>query len=45
MGEVDKNLDSFADDVVAFLAANAGHQAHTTGIMFMPWMIEALRIG
>jgi hypothetical protein len=43
MGEIDENLKPFADDVVAFFAAYAGHQTHATRIVFVPGMIEPLR--
>ncbi len=44
MGEVDENLEALADDLVALFAADAGDQAHAAGIVFIPWMIEALRL-
>jgi hypothetical protein len=43
MSEVNQNLETLADNLVASLAADAGNQAHTAGIMFIPWMIEPLR--
>ena len=45
MGEVDEDLEALADDLVALLAANARDQSHAAGIVLIPWMIEALRLG
>jgi hypothetical protein len=44
VGEVDENLKALADDVVAFFTAYAGHQTHATRIVFVPGMIEPLRL-
>jgi hypothetical protein len=44
MGEVDEHLKALADNLVTFFAANAGHKSHAAGIVFIPWMIEALRL-
>ena len=42
MGEVDEHLEALADDVVAFFAANAGHEAHAAGIVLIARVIETL---
>jgi hypothetical protein len=42
MGEIDENLKALADDLVALFAAYVCDQAHAAGIVFIPWMIEAL---
>jgi hypothetical protein len=42
MREVDKNLNTLPDDVVAFFATNAGDKTHTARIMLISRMIEAL---
>jgi hypothetical protein len=42
MGEVDENLKALADDLVALFAADVRDKAHAAGIVFIPWMIEAL---
>jgi hypothetical protein len=44
MGEVNQNLKSLADDVVALFPANTRHQAHATRIVFIAWMVETLRV-
>jgi hypothetical protein len=43
MSEVDQNLKAFADDFMTLLAANAGDQSHTAGIVLIPWVIKTLR--
>jgi hypothetical protein len=43
MGELNENLKPLADDVVALFALDAGHQAHAACIVFIAWMVEALR--
>jgi hypothetical protein len=45
MGEVDENLESFADNLVTLLAFNVRDQSHAAGIVFIARMIEALRLG
>jgi hypothetical protein len=44
MGEVNENLKAFADDLMTLFAANIRDQAHAAGIVFIAWMIEALRL-
>jgi len=44
MSEVDEDLEALADDLVALVAANARDEPHAAGIMFIPWMIEPLRV-
>ena len=44
MGEVNEHLEALADDVVALFALDAGHEAHPTGVVLIPWMIETLRL-
>jgi len=44
MSEVNENLEPFADDVVAFFAADAGHKAHAARIVLILRVIETLRI-
>ena len=45
MGEVDKHLKTLADNVVAFLAANAGYKAHAACIVLMLRVIKSLGFG
>jgi len=42
MGEIDEHFQAFADDFVAFFAANIGDESHAAGIVLMARMIEAL---
>jgi hypothetical protein len=44
MGEVNEHLKALADNLVAPFATNAGNQPHATRIVFIPWMIETLRL-
>jgi hypothetical protein len=44
MGQVDENLETFADDVMAFFALDAGYQAHAARIVLVVWMVETLGI-
>jgi hypothetical protein len=44
MGEVNQHLKTLANDLVAPFATNAGNQPHATRIVFIPWMIEPLRL-
>jgi hypothetical protein len=44
VGKVDENLKTLADDVMAFFSTYAGHQTHATSIVFVPGMIESLRL-
>jgi len=44
MRQVDENFKTLADDLVAFFAANAGHQSHAAGIVLTAGMIETLRL-
>ena len=43
VGEVQKNLNSFPDDVVTFAAADAGYEPDAARIMFVRRVVEALR--
>jgi hypothetical protein len=43
--EVDEHLKPFADYVMTFFTADAGNQAHTAGIVFVPRVVETLRPG
>ena len=45
MRQIDKNLETLADDVVALFAADAGHQAHAAGVMFVERRVKTLRRG
>src|SRR5580692_1061725 len=45
MRQVDQNLEAFADNVVAFLPADAGHEAHAAGIVLLARMVKPLRLG
>jgi hypothetical protein len=42
MGKIDEDLDAFSDDVVGFVAFNAGDEADTAGIVLVAWVVEAL---
>jgi hypothetical protein len=42
MGEVDEDLEAFANDFVALLTANAGHKSHAASIVLMLGAIESL---
>ena len=39
VGEVNENLNSLLDDVVALVAADAGHESHTACIVLERWII------
>ena len=43
MSEVDQNLDSLEDDVVAFLAGDISHESDAAGIVLKLRVIETLR--
>src|SRR4051812_28036615 len=43
MRQVDQNLETLADDLLALLTPDAGNQAHATGIMLILWPVQALR--
>ena len=45
MGQVDQDLDAFADDVMALMSTNAGHKPHTAGVVLMLGAIKSLRWG
>ena len=42
MSQVNKHFETLANDLVALLSTDARHHAHTAGIMFISWVIEAL---
>ena len=42
--QIDQHLQALADNVVAANAANIGDQPHSTRIMFIPRVIESLRL-
>ena len=42
MGQVQKDLNTFFDDVVTFLTGNAGDEPDAAGVMLMRRMVEAL---
>jgi hypothetical protein len=44
MGEVNQNLEPFANDVVALFALDACNQAHAARVVFIARMVEALRL-
>jgi hypothetical protein len=45
VGEVDEDLKTLADDVVAFVAANVRDQTHAAVVVLVLRMIQTLRIG
>ena len=45
MGEVDEHLEALADDFVALFAPDVRDQPHAAGVVLIPWMIKALRLG
>ena len=40
--QVQQHLEALANDLVALLSADAGHQAHAAGIVLMLRMVESL---
>ncbi len=42
MGQVDEDLDAFGDNVVGFMAFDAGDETDTAGVMFVSGVVEAL---
>ena len=45
MSQVNEDLNSLLDDLMALLPANARDQSHAAGIVFILRMIQTLRIG
>ena len=45
MGEVDEHLEALADDLVALFAPDVRDKSNAAGIVLIPRMIEALRLG
>ena len=45
MGQVDQDLNAFEDDVVGFMAFDAGDEADPAGIVFMARVVETLGSG
>jgi hypothetical protein len=43
MREIDQDLNSLLDNLMALLAANAGNEADPTGVMLEGWIVETLR--
>ena len=43
VGQVDENLDALDDDVVGFLALDAGDEANSAGIVLMARVVQSLR--
>jgi hypothetical protein len=41
--EIDQDLDAFSDNVVRFMAFNAGDEADTAGIVLVARIVQALR--
>ncbi len=44
VGEVDEDLDALLDDVVGFMAFDAGDEADTAGVVFKGGVVESLRL-
>src|SRR5271165_3448970 len=42
MRQVEQYLNSFADDVVTFMAADAGDKTDAAGVVLVRWVVEAL---
>jgi hypothetical protein len=42
MGQVDQDLKTLADNVMAFFSADVGDEAHAAGVVLVPWVIEPL---
>jgi hypothetical protein len=45
VGEVDQDLDAFADDVMALVSADAGHKTHAAGVVLIVGVVETLSRG
>jgi hypothetical protein len=45
MRQVDEHLETFLDNRVALLSANARDKTHAAGVVFIQRIVEALRIG
>jgi hypothetical protein len=45
VGQIDQDLKTSADDLMAFFAADVGDQTHTAGVVLILRMIEPLRCG
>jgi len=45
VGQVEEDLDTFSDDVVGFVAFNAGDEADTAGVVLVAGVVEALGSG
>ena len=43
MREIDQDLNSLLDNLMALLAANAGNKADATGVVLERWIVETLR--
>ena len=42
MRQIDQDFDTLQDDVVAFLAANAGHKTHAARIVLIGRVVEGM---
>jgi hypothetical protein len=42
VGEIDENLDSLLDDLMALLTANAGDKTHAASVVFVRWVVKTL---
>ena len=43
MRQIEQNLNALADDVVTFMAADAGHEPDSAGVVLVRRMVETLR--
>ena len=43
MREINQDFDTFQDNVVTFLATNAGDKTHAAGIVLMRRIVKSLR--
>jgi hypothetical protein len=45
VGQVDQDLDALSDNVVGFVALDAGYETDAAGVVLVAGVIEALRGG
>src|SRR5215471_5232486 len=45
VGQIEENLDTFTDNVVAFLSADTCHKAYAAGVVLMGRVVETLGRG
>jgi len=42
VGQVDEDLNSLFDDLMAFLATNAGYKADAASVVLVRWVVKTL---